>query len=107
MNRQKKYNAIKEDTSMKTRTLVRKHGWTSVEVDAKKIEWDLNYWYNNQDNKENRVHYREIVEWCERVAGAGNYASTIQVGGFSHSKKRFIFKQAKHATMFRLKWLTS
>lgn len=95
------------DTSMKTRTLVRKHGWTAVEVDANKIEWDLNFWYNNQEDNSNRVHYKEIVEWCERVAGPGNYASTLQNGSAAHNNKRFIFKQAKHATMFRLKWLTS
>ena len=96
-----------KDTSMKTRTLVRKHGWTPVDVDALEVKWDYNFWYNNQDNIDNRGHYKEIVEWCDRVAGPGNYASTLQNGGAGHNVKRFIFKQAKHATMFRLKWLTS
>lgn len=98
---------IRGDTSMKTRTLVRKHGWTAVEVDANKIDWSLQFWYDNQDDTDNKVHYREIVEWCERIAGTGNYASTLQNGSAAHNAKRFIFKQAKHATMFRLKWLTS
>lgn len=97
------------DTSMKTRTLVRKHGWTAVEVNAAKIEWNPNSWYNDRklEDSDNKVHYKEIVEWCERVAGNGNYASTLQNGSAAHNNKRFIFKQAKHATMFRLKWLTS
>ena len=95
-----------KDTSMKTRTLIRKHGWTPVDVDANKINWDMSYW-NNQDDVDNKVHYKEIVEWCERIAGPGNYASTLQNGSASHNTKRFIFKQAKHATMFRMKWLTS
>lgn len=95
-----------KDTSMKTRTLVRKHGWTPVEVGALPIDWSMDFWINGNDKKD-RVHYREIVDWCDRVAGSENYACTLQNGGNDHGSKRFIFKQAKHATMFRLKWLTS
>ena len=97
---------IRGDTSMKTRTLVRKHGWTPVEVDAAKIDWSMDFW-NNGNEKKDRAHYKEIVEWCDRVAGSGNYACTLQNGGASNGTKRFIFKQAKHETMFRLTWLTS
>lgn len=97
---------IRRDTSMKTRTLVRKHGWTPVEVGALPIDWSLAYWNGERDN-DDRIHYREIVEWCDRVAGSDNYACTLQNGGGGHNSKRFIFKNAKHATMFRLKWLTS
>jgi hypothetical protein len=89
-------------TPVKTRTLIRKHGWTAVDVSANEIKWDS--WYGRQVDKENRDHYKEIVEWCENIVGKENYACTLQNGGGSHNVKRFIFKKSKHATMFRMKW---
>jgi hypothetical protein len=101
------HTKIRGDTSMKTRTLIRKHGWTPVDVDALEIVWDKSFVYYTGGNKDNRNHYRDIIEWCDQRIGKENYASTLQKGGGAHNVKRFIFKQAKHATMFRLKWLTS
>jgi hypothetical protein len=95
-----------KDTAMKTRTLIRKQGWTPVDVSAMPIDWSLAYWNGERDN-DDRIHYQEIIEWCDQRVGKENYASTLQNGGGAHNVKRFIFKQAKHATMFRLKWLTS
>lgn len=100
-------NKIFGETSVKTRTLVRKQGWTPVDVDSLEIKWDMQYWYNDQDNKDNRVHYKEITEWCDQLIGKGNYASTLQNGSIKHNVKRFIFKNPKHATLFRMRWLTS
>jgi len=94
---------IRGDTSMKTRTLVRKHGWTPVEVDALPIDWSLAYWNGERDN-DDRIHYTEIVEWCDQRVGKENYACSLQKGGGAHNVKKFIFKHAKHATMFRMKW---
>jgi hypothetical protein len=100
------HTKIRRDTAMKTRTLVRKQGWTPVDVSAMPIDWSLAYWNGERDNRD-RVHYQEMVEWCDQRVGRENYACTLQKGGGEHNVKRFIFKQAKHATLFRLKWLTS
>lgn len=88
---------------MKSRTLIRKHNWTRVIVDNSEIDWNMIYLKSYVD--ENKVHYKEIVEWCEQTVGPGNYVCTLQSGSWRHGKKQFVFKHAKHATMFRLKWL--
>jgi len=100
------HTKIRGDTSMKTRTLVRKHGWTPVEVGALPIDWSLAYW-NGERDEDDRIHYQEIVEWCNNAVGSGNYACTLQNGGGTRGNKRFIFRRAEDATMFRSKWLTS
>lgn len=92
------------DTGMRTRALVRKQGWIPVDVDALKLKSNTPYQQNDDDNAN---HYKEILEWCNRFVGKGNYLGVMQYGSERHNVKRFIFKNPKHATMFRLKWLTS
>ena len=91
------------DSGVKTRTLVRKQGWTPVSVDALKIAWDGKWW----EDKEDKDHYRQIVEWCDELIGKENYVSVLQDGTSAHNVKRFVFKYPKHATLFRMRWLTS
>jgi hypothetical protein len=94
------------DTSIKTRTLVRKQGWTPVDVGALPIDWSCLAFWTGERDKRDLVHYQEMVEWCDHRVGRENYACTLQRGGGGdHNVKRFRFKQAKHATLFRLKWL--
>lgn len=90
---------------MKTRTLVRKHGWTAVDVKRMEIDWS-SAWHTMLDSQD-KSHYHQIKEWCDTVVGRENYVSTLQDGSSRDQVKRFVFKNAKHATMFRLKWLTS
>lgn len=87
---------------MKTRTLVRKHGWSPVDVDSMNItrNWP-------SDESHNYDHYNQIKEWCDQTVGQENYVATLQAVGARHMVKRFIFKNAKHATLFRMRWLTS
>lgn len=94
---------------MKTRQLVRKHGWTPVDVDAEHIDrlyMPSVYKTIVEEDNRNKLQYQEILDWCNRTAGPENFVSALQHGGAWHNRKRFIFKHAKHATMFRLKWLT-
>jgi hypothetical protein len=93
---------------MKTRQLIRKHGWTPVNVDALKIVNVGVYTWNQsrEERNENTVQYWEIVSWCKEVLGSGNYACTLQHGGSSDCEKKFVFKYPKHATMFRMRWCT-
>lgn len=94
--------------NMKTRQLIRKQGWIPVVVDATYL--DRSYYpsaYKTilEEDRQNALHYQEIIDWCKSVAGDSNFVSAIHTGGASHNQKRVIFKYARHATMFRLKWL--
>lgn len=88
---------------MKSRTLIRKQGWTPVDVSRLEIDWKT-AWYDRDYDQDDKTHYQEIKQWCEEFVGNENYVSTIQQGTSKHCVKRFIFKHAKHATMFRLRW---
>ena len=95
---------IRGDTSMKTRTLVRKHGWTPVNVDRLEINWPKTMFIAL--DKEDSEQFNEIKTWCDETVGKENYVAVLQDGGSNHNVKRVVFKNAQDALMFKLKWLT-
>ena len=52
------------------------------------------------DNYGDLLYYSELRKWCSDTFDNTDWHSYIMMDGV----KQFVFKQAKHATLFRLKW---
>ena len=89
---------------MKTRQLIRKHGWTAIDLPKTTNDSGKEWWVYDYDSANNQ-HYSEVMLWCNNVVGKENFVCTLQDGTGRHGIKRFVFKHAKHATLFTLKWV--
>lgn len=87
---------------MKTRKLIRQHGWTPVDIPAKRDgEWQ----WKEYDTDTNIDHYQKMFNWCVKTFGAENFVSTKQHGTDANGTKRFVFRNPKHVTMFKIAWM--
>ncbi len=81
-----------------------REGWHYVEVPKIKSDWGF-YGINNMHNKK---HFHEMRVWCWNNFPEGTWHGRCtdwnSING--NGVKRFVFKEAKHATWFRLKWTT-
>lgn len=93
---------IRGDTSVKTRKLIRKHGWTPVDVNLLEISW-VNL-HNETIGMEDKDKFLSIVEWCNNTVGKENYLAVLHNCQYTQYVQRFVFKNPKHATLFRLAW---
>lgn len=82
-------------------------GWEVVEVPrANLYGWDPSN-MNTEEKIGNQNHYREMCKWCSERFQQGTWVATIHAfsGTDRPGVKRFAFKTAKHATLFRMQWL--
>lgn len=79
------------------RQLVRKDNWQVVEVSRA----NLYKFFDNVEEWGNQAHYREIRSWCANTFPKGSWEAS-----YSHSTKKFVFKEDKHAMLFKLKWIS-
>ncbi len=75
-----------------------RHGWTLVEVGR------ANLYKLHEDDKEfgNGRHYIEMRSWCNNTFPKGSWEATLEKP--YTGKKKFVFKDPKYATLFRMKW---
>jgi hypothetical protein len=83
---------------MKTRLrkLVRQYNWQVVEVSRTNL---YNLFENNGGEWGNMAQYKEVRAWCAKTFPKGSWEASLG----THSKK-FVFKEDKHAMLFKLKW---
>ena len=83
-----------------------RQGWEVVEVPRTNLyNWNID---NTEAKIGNRKHYQDICNWCAKNFKDGNWVSTIHnsdAAGKNVGIKRFAFRNAKHATLFRMQWL--
>lgn len=85
---------------MKTRHLVRQHGWTEVKVKlGDRPGHSSDY---TEQMKLIRGKHREIIDWCVAGITPSEYTSLFNANG----EGRYFFKNPADATMFTLVWKT-
>lgn len=74
-----------------------RQGWDVVEIGRANL-----YKLYEDELFGNQLHYRDMRTWCNDTFPKGTWEATIDRS--YEGKKKFVFKESKYATLFRMKW---
>lgn len=78
------------------RKLIRQDNWQVVEIPRA----NLYKLFDNVDEWGNQKHYKEIRTWCANTFPKNSWEASL-----GSNVKKFVFKEDKHAMLFKLKWI--
>ncbi len=78
------------------RTLIRQYKWHVVELDRASL-YKL---FENTNTWGDEAHYKEIRAWCAKTFPKGSWEASFN----PNKNKKFVFKEDKYVTLFKLKW---